>query len=90
MYKRYIVEHANGICIDNILVMETLENAFKNEKNNLNLILHSDQGSQFTSIDFTKYCKQKNIIQSMNKDGCPYDNAVIEIFFKTLKSEFIH
>ena len=40
------------------------------------LILHSDQGSQFTSLEFIMYCQNKGITQSISHAGCPYDNAL--------------
>ena len=50
------------------------------------LILHSDQGSQYTSRAFTEFC-ESNVTQSMSKAGYPYDNAPMERYFNTLKKE---
>lgn len=54
------------------------------------LILHSDQGSQYTSKDFTDFCTDAGITQSMSKAGYPYDNAPMERYYNTLKSELIY
>ena len=54
------------------------------------LILHSDQGSQFTSNEFIEACEEYGIHQSMSRAGCPYDNAPMERYFNTLKSELIY
>ena len=54
------------------------------------LILHSDQGSQFTSKAFVEFCESVHVTQSMSKAGCPYDNAPMEGYFNTLKSELIY
>lgn len=54
------------------------------------LILHSDQGSQYTSKIFVEYCKEHHIQQSMSKSGGPYDNAVMERYFNTLKHECLN
>lgn len=54
------------------------------------VILHSDQGSQFTSNEFTESCKEYGIKQSMSRAGCPYDNAPMERYFNTLKNELIY
>ena len=54
------------------------------------MILHSDRGSQFTSKEFTDFCKEHGITQSMSRPGCPYDNAPMERYFNTLKSELIY
>lgn len=61
-----------------------------NEKPGAGLILHSDQGCQFTSWTFVDFCKSQGIIQSMSKAGCPYDNAPMERFYKTFKDELVH
>ena len=54
------------------------------------LILHSDQGSQFTSNGFAEFCESVHVTQSMSKAGYPYDNAPMEGYFNTLKSEMIY
>ncbi|MBO0449717.1 IS3 family transposase [Enterococcus sp. MJM12] len=50
-------------------------------------ILHSDQGATYTSKEFCELVKQKNVIQSMSRKGTPSDNAPIESFHSSLKSE---
>lgn len=42
------------------------------------LILHSDQGSQYTSKAFVEFCESVNLTQSMSKTGHPYDIAPME------------
>ena len=54
------------------------------------LILHSDQGSQYTSKEFTDFCTKAGITQSMSKAGYPYDNAPMERYYNTLKNELIY
>ena len=54
------------------------------------LVLHSDQGSQFTSLEFVLYCQELGITQSMSHAGCPYDNAPKERYYNTLKAELIY
>ena len=51
------------------------------------LILHSDQGSQYTSKAFIEFCGSAHVTQSMSKAGYPYDNAPMERYFNTLKNE---
>jgi len=55
-----------------------------------NLILHSDQGSQFTSAEFVQHCRKLGISQSMSRAGCPNDNAPMERYYNTLKTELIY
>lgn len=54
------------------------------------LMLHSNQGSQYTSKEFTDFCENLGITQSMSKAGYPYDNAPMERYFNTLKNDFIY
>ena len=54
------------------------------------LLLHSDQGSQYTSKEFTEFCESHGITQSMSKAGYPYDNAPMERYFNTLKNDLIY
>jgi len=73
------------------LAVRTLKKAIRRQKCKVNgLILHSDQGSQFTSREFTSFCSSVGIIQSMSKAGCPYDNSPMERFFNTLRTELIY
>ena len=71
-------------------VMDMLEKAFAKIPDNTKLILHSDQGVQFTSMEFVRYCKENGIRQSMSKGGCPYDNAPMERFYNTFKNYFYY
>lgn len=52
-------------------------------------VIHSDQGLQYTSKDFTEFCSSNILTQSMSKAGCPYDNAPMERYFNTFKNEFL-
>lgn len=53
------------------------------------VIVHSDQGSQFSSHDWQSFLKAHNLIASMSRRGNCYDNAVAESFFQLLKREWI-
>ena len=50
----------------------------------MGIILHSDQGVLFTSWEFVMFCRDHNVIQSMSKSGCPYDNAPMEARYKQI------
>ena len=50
-------------------------------------MFHTDRGSQFTAKRFRQYLDSLNIVQSFSAKGHPYDNAVMECFFKYLKKE---
>jgi transposase InsO family protein len=71
------------------LSINALEQALKGRSINGELILHSDRGIHYSCYDYTDLVAGNNIIQSMSGKGNCYDNAVMESFFKTLKSELI-
>lgn len=50
-------------------------------------MFHTDRGSQFTCSDFRKEIDSLNMVQSFSAKRHPYDNAVMECFFKYLKKE---
>ena len=91
LYDRSVVASITDNKMTTSLAVRTLKEAIRRQKCKLTgLILHSDQGSQFTSREFTSFCSSVGIIQSMSKAGCPYDNSPMERFFNTLKTELIY
>lgn len=56
----------------------------------INLIIHTDRGSQYMSKEYRKFCAEKGISISYSKKGNPYDNAYIESFYATLKKEYVY
>ena len=91
MYDRSIVANITAREMTSELVMKTLEKALRKVKKIRNkIILHSNQGSQYSSKKFVEYCKKNIIQQSMSRAGCPYDNAPMERYFNTLKNELIN
>lgn len=53
------------------------------------VIIHSDQGSQFSSDEWDRFCAEHNLVPSMSLRGNCYDNAAVESFFSSLKKEKI-
>lgn len=51
--------------------------------------MHSDQGSQYGSDDWRRFCHANNLLPSMSRRGNCWDNAVAESFFSSLKKERI-
>ncbi|CAK7260631.1 transposase (plasmid) [Shinella sp. WSC3-e] len=51
--------------------------------------VHSDQGSQFTSMDWASFLKHHKLVHCMSRRGNCHDNAVAESFFNLLKRERI-
>ena len=68
-----------------------LKDLFKNrEFQTFGTILHSDQGWQYQHFSFIDALQKKGIIQSMSRKGNCYDNALMESFFGTIKSELLY
>lgn len=53
------------------------------------LLIHSDQGTQFTGHDWQEFLKAHGLVSSMSRRGNCHDNAVAESFFQLLKRERI-
>ena len=91
LYDRSIVSSITAREMTSDLAIKTLERALKGLKKSRNkIILHSDQGSQYSSKKFIEYCEKNMIEQSMSRAGRPYDNAPMERYFNTLKNELIN
>ncbi|PHS57918.1 MAG: transposase, partial [Sulfurimonas sp.] len=58
------------------LIIDALENAVHRTSKETTIILHSDQGSQYSSYEYKKVATKHNIILSMSRRGNCYDNAV--------------
>ena len=52
-------------------------------------ILHSDQGTQYTSCEYKEYLKDLPITPSMSRPGKPIDNSPMESFFSSMKTEWL-
>jgi putative transposase len=70
------------------LVLDALNMAL-HQRRPSNVIHHSDQGTQYTSIAFGRRCKQGGVRPSMGSVGDCFDNAMCESFFATLECELI-
>jgi len=71
------------------LVLQALLMAVWRRKPANKVLVHSDQGSQFTSIDWASFLKHHNLEHSMSRRGNCHDNAVAESLFNLLKRERI-
>jgi putative transposase len=72
------------------LVNDTLLMAIWRRKHANGLIWHTDRGSQYCSKSHHRILKDHKIIQSMSRKANCWDNAVVESFFETLKTELTH
>ncbi len=83
LYNGEIVAYTIGDTQDQSLVNDTLNQIDVPE----GCLLHSDQGSVYTSPSYYQLCEEKGIIRSMSRKGTPADNAPIECFHSSLKCE---
>jgi transposase InsO family protein len=87
LFGGFIVAHAMSLSNSVALVTKTLQLAHQNEKVTDGLILHSDQGHQYTSHAYAVLTQQYNITPSMSRRGNCWDNAPMENFFGHFKEE---
>jgi putative transposase len=90
LYTRGIVGWAMSDRMTSDLTTSALEMALHQRQPEADLILHSDQGSQYTDQAYQAMLKDHGIRASMNGVGAWYDNAPMESFFGTLKSERVY
>ena len=84
---RNIIAYKISKRMDNKLVIDTLNEAISKQKDVHGLIIHSDQGFQYTSNEYKDICEANGIIISMSTKGSPVDNSPIESFHSNLKRE---
>jgi len=88
LHDRIVVASIMARHITSELAIQTLQKALETQPPiKGELILHSDQGVQFSSKAFVDFCSSMHVTQSMSKAGYPYDNAPMERYFNTLKNE---
>ena len=91
LHERSVIASITDRHITSDLAIRTLRKALDSQPViKGELILHSDQGSQFTSKAFVDFCESAHVTQSMSKAGYPYDNAPMERYFNTMKNECIN
>ena len=87
LYSRKVVGWKVGKRINSQFVIAAVEDALLKRERPAGLLFHSDRGSQYTSKQFRDYADRNGILQSFSAPGYPYDNAVVESFFKFMKKE---
>lgn len=87
---KMVLAYRIGNDMTSSLVTDTIRDAKQKELATDGLTLHSDQGSQYTSQAYFDLCQEYHIQPSMSSPGCPYDNAAMENFFGTLKTECLY
>jgi putative transposase len=89
-YSRRIVGWALADYLRAELVVDALQMAIARRRPDAGLVHHSDRGSQYTSLIFTRRCRAVGIEVSMGATGSCFDNAVLESFHATIKKDLIH
>lgn len=87
LFSRKVIAFKLSNKIDTNLAIETVNQAVAARGKSEGIIFHTDRGCQFTSSLFRRHLDNLNMIQSFSAKGHPYDNAVMECFFKYLKKE---
>ena len=88
VFSRRIVGWSMATSLATQLVLDALNMALR-QRRPTEVIHHSDQGSQYTSIAFGKRCREAGVRPSMGSVGDAYDNAMCESFFAILECELI-
>jgi putative transposase len=89
LYSRKVVGWSMKPTLAKELVIDALLMAVWQRKPQQSVVIHSDQGSQYGSDDWLRFCKANDLQPSMSRRGNCWDNAVIESFFSSLKKERI-
>ena len=89
LFARRVVGWATSDRLHRDLALTALRKALAMRRPAAGLIHHSDRGSQYCSVDYQAELGKHGVLISMSGKGNCYDNAMVETFFKTLKSELV-
>ncbi|MBA3563420.1 MAG: IS3 family transposase [Gammaproteobacteria bacterium] len=89
LFARKVVGWSMKPTLAKELVLDALLMAVWRRKPSNKVVVHSDQGSQYGSDDWLRFCNEHNLETSMSRRGNCWDNAVAESFFSSLKKERI-
>jgi transposase InsO family protein len=90
LYDRKVVAYKISKFNNNKLVIDTLNEAIVKRKDVHGLIIHSDQGFQYTSFEYKAICSSNGITISMSRKGTPIDDSPIESWHGLLKKETLY
>lgn len=90
LYDRKVVAYKISKFNNVELVIDTLNEAIAKRKDVSGLILHSDQGYQYTSFEYKAICESNGIQISMSRKGNPIDDSPMESFHSILKKETLY
>jgi len=87
LFNRGVVGWSMSERINKCLVIDAQKMAICARRPGPGLIMHTDRGSQYASRNFRRLLKANRMLSSMSNKGDPWDNAVAESFFKSMKME---
>ena len=90
LFSRIVVGWDLSDSLERHSTIKALNKAILRRRPGKELLVHSDRGIQYASSDFRKQLKKYNFTQSMSRKGNCWDNAVVESFFHTLKTQLTH
>ena len=90
LYSRMIVGWSMAGCMKSGLVLDALDMAVGRRRPGTGLIHHSDRGSQYACGDYQEALRGHGMLCSMSRKGDCWDNAPMESFFHTLKTELVN
>lgn len=89
LFSRRVIGWATSRVADAHLAVKASILAFALRQPGPGVVVHSDQGCQYTSDLYVAHLRQHGAVQSMSRKGNCWDNAVVERFFRSLKQEWI-
>lgn len=89
LYSRKIIGWSMKSTLAKEIVLDALLMAVWRRRPKQQVIIHSDQGSQYGSDEWSRFCECHGLVPSMSRRGNCYDNAAVESFFSSLKKEKI-
>ena len=89
VYSRKIAGWSMGGNMEDTLVTNAFLQAYGRERPLQGLVVHTDQGSQFTGSNFQTLLSAHGAVSSVSRNDNPYDNAMMESFYRTIKRKLI-
>jgi putative transposase len=88
-YSRWVIGWSLRRAMNSSLVIEALKKALEERRPSPGFVHHSDQGSQYASMEYVDLLENSGAVLSMSHAGCPWENGRCESFIKTLRHEEI-
>lgn len=89
LYSKAIISWTLYERLETVLIADALQKALWKRKFPLEVFVHSDRGSQYCYHEYQKLLKDNSLICSMSRKGNCWDNAQMESFYHTLKTELV-